>query len=175
MIIMRLFILQGAVREKGARDWQLPHKDTMRLLTHNMVQCLKCAHFPLRIHAASTSEISCPVKPAFLSRMMERVDWPALRQAAEDLGITDLPEQAPTDLGSEEHAEVMNSLHHLLQEVVVVEGSLRCPSCSMEYSISDSIPNMILPETEVAHNVKTKGATGAAGETAKHDEDMEEG
>jgi len=40
-------------------------------------------------------------------------------------------------------------LHHVLFEVIVVEGHLVCPESGRKFPISKGIPNMLLDEDEV--------------------------
>ena len=48
-----------------------------------------------------------------------------------------------------ENVEFLKVLHHVLLEIVVVEGQLICPESGRIFPISQGIPNMLLNEDEV--------------------------
>uniref|UniRef100_A0A2K5BUU3 Multifunctional methyltransferase subunit TRM112-like protein n=1 Tax=Aotus nancymaae TaxID=37293 RepID=A0A2K5BUU3_AOTNA len=48
--------------------------------------------------------------------------------------------------GYEENEEFLRTMHHLLLEVEVVEGTLQRPESARMFSISRGIPNMLLSE-----------------------------
>eukprot|EP00061_Rhincodon_typus_P007447 g29154.t1 len=58
----------------------------------------------------------------------------------------DLPKELPQELQSNE--EFLQKVHHVLLEVEVVEGVLKCPESGREFPISKGIPNMLLNEDE---------------------------
>lgn len=51
----------------------------------------------------------------FIVHMMAKVDWPALRATAADLGIADLPEAVPEGFDSDEG--FLKSVHDLIIDV----------------------------------------------------------
>lgn len=123
----------------------------MKLLTHNLLRCnLKGVKkgYPLRIEATQVEVKETEFNPEFVQNMLERLDWDCLRAAAAQLGKKEsvlLPEQPA-------HAEdesFLKLLHHLLVEVVVVEGYLVCPESGRKFKIDHGIPNMLLNEDEV--------------------------
>jgi multifunctional methyltransferase subunit TRM112 len=128
----------------------------MKILTHNMLCCLKCDHFPLNIHATDKQEQPQDENFEFITHMLPKIDYPALRQAASDLNIVGLPETLPDNITENEQA--LRSLHKLLLEVTVVEGELVCPNCSRAYSIKNKIPNMVLREDELLEKQKKQKA-----------------
>ena len=61
----------------------------MRLLLHNFLDCnIKTVKngYPLKIEAAKVKEIEVDYDPDFLRHMFNRIDYKALREAAETLG-----------------------------------------------------------------------------------------
>ncbi|XP_073869483.1 multifunctional methyltransferase subunit TRM112-like protein isoform X2 [Macaca fascicularis] len=50
--------------------------------------------------------------------------------------------------GYEENEEFLRTMHHLLLEVEVIEGTLQCPESGRMFPISRGIPNMLLSEEE---------------------------
>ncbi|KAM6995871.1 multifunctional methyltransferase subunit TRM112-like protein [Zonotrichia leucophrys gambelii] len=124
----------------------------MKLLTHNLLSShvpglRPGAGFPLKIEAAEVRVRPVPFNAAFVSRMVPRLRWDALREAAESLGRpSELPpEPSP---GYEADEEFLRRLHHVLLEVEVLEGSLQCPDSGRRFPISRGVPNLLLSEDE---------------------------
>jgi multifunctional methyltransferase subunit TRM112 len=121
----------------------------MRVLSHNMLLCLKCNHFPLKINATNKTEEKQEENIEFIKHMLSKLDYPALKSAADDLSIVGLPDTLPDNIFENEAA--LKSLHRLLMEVTVVDGELICPKCQRSYPIKNKIPNMVLREDEVSN------------------------
>jgi multifunctional methyltransferase subunit TRM112 len=121
----------------------------MRLLTHNLLQChvKNCNTFPLHFEDVELATTETEFNPEFLVNFLPRLDWPTLVQTALELGITTLPTQPPQDPSQEE--EFLKSLHHVLMEIKVESGVLRCRSCQRGFPISNGIANMLLHDDEV--------------------------
>ncbi|CAG09769.1 unnamed protein product, partial [Tetraodon nigroviridis] len=122
----------------------------MKLLTHNMLT----SHvkgvtqgYPLLIKATEVKVNEVDFNPQFVSRMIPKLEWGALVQAAEELGQKqDLPDQVVADYEKDE--EFLRKVHRVLLEVEVMEGCLKCPESGREFPISRGIPNMLLNEDE---------------------------
>ncbi|XP_065184936.1 multifunctional methyltransferase subunit TRM112-like protein [Sycon ciliatum] len=122
----------------------------MRLLTHNMlashVKGVKKG-FPLAIEATNVVVKAVDFNPDFISRMIPRLEWSALFQAAQWIGHADkLPATVPE--GFEENEEFLKAAHHCLMEIEVMEGHLVCPESSHKFPILNGIPNMLLAADE---------------------------
>ncbi|XP_044220551.1 multifunctional methyltransferase subunit TRM112-like protein [Thunnus albacares] len=123
----------------------------MKLLTHNMLT----SHvkgvtkgYPLLIKASEVKVNDLEFNPQFISRMIPKLEWGALVQAAEELGHRqDLPSELVPDYQTNE--EFLKKVHRALLEVEVIEGCLQCPESGREFPISKGIPNMLLNEDEV--------------------------
>ncbi|XP_003970255.2 multifunctional methyltransferase subunit TRM112-like protein [Takifugu rubripes] len=123
----------------------------MKLLTHNMLT----SHvkgvtqgYPLLIKATEVKVNEVEFNPEFVVKMIPKLEWSALVQAAEELGQKqDLPEQLVADYGTDE--AFLKKVHRILLEVEVMEGSLKCPESGREFPITRGIPNMLLNEDEV--------------------------
>ncbi|KAG2379246.1 hypothetical protein C9374_007385 [Naegleria lovaniensis] len=122
----------------------------MRLLVHNMMCCLKCESFPLKIEATEVENEQQDENKEFILNVLQRIDYDALKSAASNLSIEGLPDTLPENVGENEAA--MKSLHKLLLELQVKNGELVCtnPSCGRRYPIKDRIPNMVLRDDEVS-------------------------
>ncbi|CAN9515067.1 unnamed protein product [Ophioblennius macclurei] len=122
----------------------------MKLLTHNMLT----SHvkgvtkgYPLLIKATEVKVNEVDFNPQFVSRMIPKLEWSALIQAADELGQReDLPGELVAEY--EKNEEFLKKVHRVLLEVEVIEGCLQCPESGREFPISKGIPNMLLNEDE---------------------------
>ena len=123
----------------------------MRLLTHNMLMSnIKGVKngYPLLIEAADVIVNEVEFNAQFISRMIPRLEWSAVVQAAKQLGKgDDLPCEVVPDFESDE--EFLKKAHHVLLEVEVQKGFLVCPETSRKFPVENGIPNMLLNEDEV--------------------------
>nr|CAG4652359.1 EOG090X0LTV [Triops cancriformis] len=124
----------------------------MKLLTHNFLtsRCIKgvTVGYPLQIIVNEVKDLEVDFNSEFVARMIPKVEWPALRQAAENVGkLQDLPETVPEDYDVNE--EFLKKAHHVMLEVEVVNGELVCPETGRKFPITDGIPNMLVNEDEV--------------------------
>ncbi|XP_040028554.1 multifunctional methyltransferase subunit TRM112-like protein [Gasterosteus aculeatus] len=123
----------------------------MKLLTHNMLT----SHvkgvvkgYPLLIKATEVKVNEVDFNPQFVSRMIPKLEWSALVQAADELGQReDLPGELVPEY--ENNEEFLKKVHRVLLEVEVIEGVLQCPESGREFPISRGIPNMLLNDDEV--------------------------
>ncbi|KAM4721817.1 multifunctional methyltransferase subunit TRM112-like protein [Rhinophrynus dorsalis] len=122
----------------------------MKLLTHNMLRSHVTGvtrGFPLLIRAEEVKLGSVDFNREFVTRMIPKLEWGALVEAAESLGhASDLPRELET--GYENNEEFLKKVHHALLEVEVVEGTLKCPESGTEFPITRGIPNMLINEEE---------------------------
>ncbi|XP_036335619.1 multifunctional methyltransferase subunit TRM112-like protein [Rhagoletis pomonella] len=120
---------------------------TYNFLTSKAIKGVKVG-FPLKLTIAKKDIIESEFNPTFVERLLPRLDWSAIRLAAEvvDLG-DDIPAEQPTNIA--ENEELLKKLHHLLLEIDVLEGQLECPETGRIFPITEGIPNMLLNEDEV--------------------------
>ncbi|KAG8146782.1 putative tRNA methyltransferase 112-like protein [Naja naja] len=103
------------------------------------------AHFA-RAGRAARRRVS-PSHKEFTARMVPKIEWGALVGAAESLGHrSDLPSELIPDY--EKNEDFLRKVHHVLMEVEVIEGILKCPDTGREFPITKGIPNMLLSEDE---------------------------
>ncbi|XP_023241506.1 multifunctional methyltransferase subunit TRM112-like protein isoform X1 [Centruroides sculpturatus] len=126
----------------------------MKLLTHNFMtsKCIKGVNvgYPLGIVAHKISKTKVDFNPEFVCRMIPKLDWDALCQAAENVRIdclNDLPKVLVPNYEADEN--FLRKVHHILLEVDVISGDLLCPETGRKFPITDGIPNMLLNEDEV--------------------------
>jgi multifunctional methyltransferase subunit TRM112 len=125
--------------------------DTMRLLTHNLLQCNKkgvTRGYPLGISAEAVEVRETEFNGEFLVHMLAKLNWKAFVQAANALKVGEgLPEALTPEHAQDE--AFLKLLHHALLEVTVVTGELTCPESGRKFPINKGIPNMMLNEDEV--------------------------
>jgi multifunctional methyltransferase subunit TRM112 len=105
--------------------------------------------YPLRILARQVEVKEIQFNSHFISRMLKKIDWRVLTEAAISIGHGDnLPMDLP--LGYESSEGFLRSAHHVLMEIEVVQGELECPESGRKFPIQDGIPNMLLRSEEVS-------------------------
>ncbi|XP_028404135.1 multifunctional methyltransferase subunit TRM112-like protein [Dendronephthya gigantea] len=123
----------------------------MRVLTHNMLMSnIKGVKngYPLLIEALDITINEVEFNAQFISRMIPRLDWSAVVQAAKQLGKgEDFPCEVVPDFENDE--DFLRKAHHILLEVEVQKGFLICPETSRKFPVENGIPNMLLNEDEV--------------------------
>lgn len=66
-------------------------RDTMRVLTHNMLMCnvKGCVsnNYPLKIHATQVEKVDTVCVPQFVVNVLPKLDWPALVKGATDVRL----------------------------------------------------------------------------------------
>ncbi|KHN82797.1 tRNA methyltransferase 112 -like protein [Toxocara canis] len=124
----------------------------MKLMTHNFLtsKFLKgvVTGYPLLLVATKKEVKEFEFNAEFVKRMIPKLDYPVLRQAAESIGEADgLPAEIST--GWEDNEILLKKLHHVLVSVEVLEGELKCPETGRVFPIREGIPNMLVRENEV--------------------------
>ncbi|ELU10956.1 hypothetical protein CAPTEDRAFT_18807 [Capitella teleta] len=124
----------------------------MKLLTHNMLtsNIIKGVKngYPLKISASDVQLIDVDFNPEFITRMIPKINWKVLHEAAQSLGhANDLPAELNAEYEADQ--EFLKKTHHVLLEVEVQEGDLICPETERKFPISHGIPNMLLKEEEI--------------------------
>jgi multifunctional methyltransferase subunit TRM112 len=79
--------------------------------------------------------------------MMGRIDYPALKQGAEQMGVQGLPDTWQEQFWDD--PEMVQKLHHALLEVHLEQGNLVCPETGRRFPVQQGVPNMLLHEDEV--------------------------
>ncbi|DBA91413.1 hypothetical protein WJX79_007534 [Trebouxia sp. C0005] len=121
----------------------------MKLLTHNMLACnIKGVTngYPFKIDATKVEEVDTDFDPDFLRNIWPRIEWKALKEAAESLGMTGLPSEVAPDMLQNE--DFLQQFHHALLEVQLEEGALVCPETGRRFTVLNGIPNLLLNEDE---------------------------
>jgi multifunctional methyltransferase subunit TRM112 len=125
----------------------------MKLLTHNMLtsRCLKgvTTGYPLKIVANEVKDTKVDFNSEFVHRIIPKMDWTVLCDAAKNLGVV-LPPEAPTGpADAAETQDTLKQIHHALLEIEVIEGELVCPETGRKFPIKQGIANMLCNEDEV--------------------------
>ncbi|XP_062606163.1 multifunctional methyltransferase subunit TRM112-like protein [Saccostrea cucullata] len=120
---------------------------THNFLTSNIIKGVKNG-YPLGILPAKVEVKDVEFNPAFITRMLPKVDWVALQKAAKECGYGEgLPDAIKDELM--EDTDFLKKVHNALMEVEVIEGKLVCPESGREFPINNGVPNMLLNEDEV--------------------------
>ncbi|SCM03007.1 multifunctional methyltransferase subunit TRM112, putative [Plasmodium chabaudi chabaudi] len=125
----------------------------MRLLTHNFLKCneAKCTGgYPLIIKLNEDVEgnvniIEQEMNPEFIKNVLSKVDYEVLYNTAKQFGVSLLSSYNNNHLEDE---GFLNSVHHALFKIHIMEGSLTCPKCNISFPIKDGIPNMLAASEE---------------------------
>ncbi|GAB7332893.1 hypothetical protein MBLNU13_g04608t1 [Cladosporium sp. NU13] len=127
----------------------------MKLLTLNFLCCARktCktnpAAFPLHPKDAELEQVEAEINPLLIQNMLPRINWEALKTISQELGLPNLPEQAPEPevliTEDNEPTQTLKDLHTLLMETSVQSGKLVCGSCEHEYAVKEGIANFLLP------------------------------
>ena len=124
-----------------------------------MLRCSTTKGYPLAIKPVSLIYEESPFDGDMIRRLLPKVDYPALRQACEQLEplgsqqgipIPKLPLELPSaEGGIAASDDLQRELHRALFDIHVQEGALVCPDTGREFTIKEGIPNMILHEDEL--------------------------
>ncbi|KDN38458.1 Trm112p-domain-containing protein [Tilletiaria anomala UBC 951] len=127
----------------------------MRLLTHNLLACnaktciTTSNNFPLKFSNVSLELIEADWNEDFIRGFVPKIEWNALVSASRELGDTSLPDQQPDFDDPMLDEGILKALHHVLLEIHVMEGEMRCPNCDHLFRIKNGIPNMLLADHEI--------------------------
>jgi len=97
--------------------------------------------------AGGLKQVGSAFDKGVASSVLPRLDWPALRKTAAELGVAALPEEIPA--GAADDEGFLRSLHSLLFDVHLEEGNLVCPHCGRAYPVAKGVPNMLLRDDEM--------------------------
>ncbi|XP_043326313.1 multifunctional methyltransferase subunit TRM112-like protein [Cervus canadensis] len=121
-------------------------KESLDNLLSSHVRGVGPRGFPLRLQATEVRINPVEFNPDFIARMIPKVEWAALLEAADTLHLIEVPKE-PIQ-GYEHNEEFLRKMHHMLLEVEVLEGTLQCPESGRLFPISRGIPNMLLSDEE---------------------------
>ncbi|CUG62097.1 Hypothetical protein, putative [Bodo saltans] len=122
----------------------------MRLLTHNLLCCVKCQHYPLDVRATDIAPAEAPFDADFVRRMLNRVTYAYLVDAFESLhshpalqSVASLP---PTleEVDLSDESTQLRDIHFALNAFAVRNGALTCSKCETTFPINEFIPNMLV-------------------------------
>ncbi|CAK7562216.1 MAG: type I protein arginine N-methyltransferase Rmt1 [Sporothrix epigloea] len=123
----------------------------MKILSLNFMTCAvkackaTSASFPLHPRDAELAHDDLELNKPFLTTIVKRLDWPALRTTLVELGFPPLPESPPSDEALETNDKLLGELHNVLVETEIIEGKLVCGNCGHEYGVREGIANFLLP------------------------------
>ena len=131
-------------------------------MTHNLLMCNKkgCTinNFPLKLVGTKTEIQPQEFNNDLIERFLRKIDLKALTSVTKDVIIILLTlfqlnqwKFNFEELKEEEfkNKDILTYIHHILLEIVVIEGKLVCNGCNREYEIKNGIPNMIYNDDEI--------------------------
>ncbi|SCP06334.1 multifunctional methyltransferase subunit TRM112, putative [Plasmodium ovale] len=123
----------------------------MRLLTHNFLKCNEpncTSGYPLSIQVDDSAPenvkiVEQEMNAEFVKNVLGKIDYSVLCDTAKQFGVSLLSSYTSTHLEDE---GFLNSVHHALFKIHIMEGTLVCPKCNASFPIKDGIPNMLTGE-----------------------------
>jgi len=103
-------------------------------------------NFPLKIKANSVQKEASEFNAEFIMHILPKLEWGALVASTKELNLQ-IPEEIPKN--ANEDKNFLKSVHDVLIDLQIQEGSLICNNCSRAYPIANGVPNMLLNEDEV--------------------------
>ena len=105
--------------------------------------------FPLKLIPTKVSREETKFDSALVINLLNKIDYKALLYAAGTVGVKNLPAELPKQISADSHDGLLRTLHTVLLDIHVEEGTLVCPRSNREFPIKQGIPNMRLNEDEV--------------------------
>ena len=105
--------------------------------------------YPLKIEANKIEEVESEFDIDRVKKILERIQFSALKAAVNDLNLSDLDSIEEVTDGTYDDEELMKKIHHVLFEIHVQDGNLICPETGRKFPVKNGIPNMLLNEDEV--------------------------
>ena len=126
----------------------------MKAITHNILNCniKKCIesnnNYPFIIIGEEVVNKESNFDIEATKKLYERQDKKALNQFCKDLNLfkydfTNISE----DIKKEE--DFWNFVHKILNETLIIKGTLKCPNCQREFPIKKGIVDMVLRDDEM--------------------------
>ena len=116
----------------------------MKLYTHNFLRnnAMDCeTGYPLTIEVDEFVTNESEFSAEKVVHLLNNLNWPCLRLAAEQCGIESLPEELSDELM--EDNSFLEAIHHVLFDVEIVRGQMICPDTGRSFPIENGIPNMM--------------------------------
>ena len=126
----------------------------MKAITHNVLMCntKKCKgsdnNYPLIIKPINIKENKVEFDESLTKVWFDRQDKRGLNQFCKDLNIVKY-DLTNIDEKLKEDNQFLEYMHHILNEIIIEEGTLVCPNCGREYLINKGIINMLLNDDEI--------------------------
>jgi multifunctional methyltransferase subunit TRM112 len=97
--------------------------------------------YPLKISVIAMDVQETEADFEFLRNLIPTLNWEGVCVAANAVGLTEFPtEFDKTFLNSD---DFLQSIHNLLLDIHILQGTLTCPETGLVFNIEDGIPNMM--------------------------------
>ena len=125
----------------------------MRLVTHNLMCCVKCQAHPLSIRCEELTPADTTYSADLVRRMLARLDYGYLKAAYLSLRAQQpsvlstapaIPDSVEALEGQGDDSALLRAVHFALCGIAVKKGALVCDACKTEYPIADYIPNTMI-------------------------------
>ena len=100
----------------------------------------------LKLAVDKFEEIKTDYNQEFLEKLLNKVYYKALREAAQVCG-QQLPDNLPSP-DTPNKDDDLKKIHKALFDIEIITGTLECPESGRKFPISDGIPNMLCNEDE---------------------------
>lgn len=123
----------------------------MKLFTHNLLMCnsksCKVNNYPLRIVPQKVDSLSVEFNEEQIKKFIKKVDFSGLMQGIKDLNLKEVKYDFSTLAAEDfEKEDVLQNLHGVLFEYVLVDGYMQCAGCGLKYPVNNGIADMVLNE-----------------------------
>ncbi|CAF0919457.1 unnamed protein product [Rotaria sordida] len=105
--------------------------------------------FPLKINAMKIENVSVDYNRDFIIRILQRIEYDALRGAVIDLGLNELLPKTISETIQQDD-KFLRKMHKILLEYEIEEGELICSETGRKFPILKGIPNMLLQKVKVS-------------------------
>lgn len=84
-------------------------------------------------------------------KMLPRINYEVVAEASRQMasGTESKIVELPASLPENPDDQFLETLHHVLFDIHLIEGFLICPGTGRKFPVRESIPNMILHEDEI--------------------------
>ena len=119
----------------------------MKIFTHNLLTCnnKSCTiRYPLKIIPIKTNQVQTEFNEELTKRFIKKIDFSGLASALKDINFNTKLDFSSLTQEDYEKNEVIQELHHILFETLIVDGILECNGCGIKYPINNGIADFVI-------------------------------
>ena len=121
----------------------------MKVFTHNLLTCnsKSCSlRYPLKIIPIKINKVETEFNDELTKRFIKKVDFSGLASALKDLNLNSKYDFSSLTQEDYEKNDFLEELHHVLFEILVVDGILECNGCGIKYPVNNGIADFVTNE-----------------------------